>query len=101
MKQFISAAAVSACPLAAQNAPSSKHTDHSSGGASAASRLVSSEVRPDRLFPVLHLRHGGGGNEENWSDTGRAGVILDNLSEWKVWRHALAEFAQKVFQEAH
>ncbi len=23
------------------------------------------------------------------------------VHEWKVWRHALAEFAQKVFQEAH
>jgi enterochelin esterase family protein len=32
-----------------------------------------------RGFPVLYLRHGSGDNEENWSDTGRAGVILDNL----------------------
>lgn len=32
-----------------------------------------------RRFPVLYLRHGSGDNEENWSDTGRAGVILDNL----------------------
>ena len=32
-----------------------------------------------RKFPVLYLRHGSGDNEENWSDTGRAGVILDNL----------------------
>ena len=23
------------------------------------------------------------------------------VHEWKVWRHALAEFAQRVFQEAH
>jgi enterochelin esterase-like enzyme len=23
------------------------------------------------------------------------------VHEWKVWRHALAEFAQKVFQESH
>jgi enterochelin esterase-like enzyme len=34
---------------------------------------------PNRRFPVLYLRHGSGDNEENWSDTGRAGVILDNL----------------------
>jgi enterochelin esterase family protein len=33
----------------------------------------------NRRFPVLYLRHGSGDNEENWSDTGRAGVILDNL----------------------
>jgi enterochelin esterase family protein len=32
-----------------------------------------------RRFPVLYLRHGSGDNEENWSDTGRAGIILDNL----------------------
>jgi len=32
-----------------------------------------------RRFPVLYLRHGSGDTEENWSDTGRAGVILDNL----------------------
>src|SRR5579872_806397 len=34
---------------------------------------------PSRSFPVLYLRHGNGDNEENWSATGRAGVILDNL----------------------
>lgn len=32
-----------------------------------------------RRFPVLYLRHGSGDTEENWSNTGRAGVILDNL----------------------
>jgi enterochelin esterase-like enzyme len=32
-----------------------------------------------RQFPVLYLRHGSGDTEANWSDTGRAGVILDNL----------------------
>jgi enterochelin esterase-like enzyme len=37
------------------------------------------DVEPNRRFPVLYLRHGSGDNEENWSDTGRAGVILDNL----------------------
>jgi enterochelin esterase-like enzyme len=36
-------------------------------------------LEPNRRFPVLYLRHGSGDNEENWSDTGRAGVILDNL----------------------
>jgi enterochelin esterase-like enzyme len=37
------------------------------------------DLEPTRRFPVLYLRHGSGDNEENWSDTGRAGVILDNL----------------------
>ncbi|HLK62610.1 MAG TPA: alpha/beta hydrolase-fold protein [Bryobacteraceae bacterium] len=37
------------------------------------------DSEPSRRFPVLYLRHGSGDNEENWSDTGRAGVILDNL----------------------
>jgi enterochelin esterase-like enzyme len=37
------------------------------------------ELEPNRRFPVLYLRHGSGDTEENWSDTGRAGVILDNL----------------------
>jgi enterochelin esterase-like enzyme len=37
------------------------------------------DLEPGRPFPVLYLRHGSGDNEENWSDTGRAGVILDNL----------------------
>jgi enterochelin esterase-like enzyme len=37
------------------------------------------DIEPNRRFPVLYLRHGSGDTEENWSDTGRAGVILDNL----------------------
>jgi len=37
------------------------------------------DLERNRRFPVLYLRHGSGDNEENWSDTGRAGVILDNL----------------------
>jgi len=37
------------------------------------------DSEPRRRFPVLYLRHGSGDNEGNWSDTGRAGVILDNL----------------------
>ncbi len=37
------------------------------------------DSEPSRRFPVFYLRHGSGDNEENWSDTGRAGVILDNL----------------------
>jgi hypothetical protein len=36
-------------------------------------------AEPNRKFPVLYLRHGSGDSEQNWSDTGRAGVILDNL----------------------
>lgn len=34
---------------------------------------------PRRRFPVLYLRHGSGDTEANWSDDGRAGVILENL----------------------
>ena len=37
------------------------------------------DSEPNRRFPVLYLRHGSGDNEDNWSDVGRAGVILDNL----------------------
>ncbi len=37
------------------------------------------DAEPGRKFPVLYLKHGSGDSEENWSDTGRAGVILDNL----------------------
>lgn len=37
------------------------------------------DSEPARKFPVLYLRHGSGDNEENWSEIGRAGVILDNL----------------------
>lgn len=37
------------------------------------------DTEPDRRFPVLCLRHGSGDNEANWSEDGRAGVILDNL----------------------
>ena len=33
----------------------------------------------DEKFPVLYLRHGGGGNETSWYNEGRAGVIMDNL----------------------
>ena len=36
-------------------------------------------TQPNRKFPVLYLRHGGGDDESNWSKSGRAGVILDNL----------------------
>jgi enterochelin esterase-like enzyme len=30
-------------------------------------------------FPVLYLRHGGGGNETSWYNEGCAGIIMDNL----------------------
>ena len=30
-------------------------------------------------YPVLYLFHGGGGDEEAWSDMGSANVIMDNL----------------------
>ncbi len=32
-----------------------------------------------RKYPALYLRHGSGDTESNWSDDGRAGVILENL----------------------
>ena len=34
---------------------------------------------PDKKYPVLYLRHGGGGNETSWYNEGRAGIIMDNL----------------------
>lgn len=37
------------------------------------------DTQPSRRFPVLYLRHGSGDNEANWSEDGRAGVILENL----------------------
>jgi enterochelin esterase-like enzyme len=37
------------------------------------------DTEPSRRFPVLYLRHGSGDNEANWSEDGRAGIILDNL----------------------
>src|SRR6266705_1469687 len=55
MKQLIAAAIAFACLLAAQDTPRPKNTYHSSGGASAVSRLVSPEVRPDRTI-VFRLR---------------------------------------------
>jgi enterochelin esterase-like enzyme len=30
-------------------------------------------------FPVLYLRHGGGGNETSWYNEGCTGIIMDNL----------------------
>ncbi len=33
----------------------------------------------DQKYPVLYLLHGIGGNELNWTRTGKADVILDNL----------------------
>ncbi len=32
-----------------------------------------------RKYPVLYLRHGGGGNETSWYNEGCAGIIMDNL----------------------
>ncbi|MES1217785.1 MAG: alpha/beta hydrolase-fold protein [Bacteroidota bacterium] len=35
---------------------------------------------PNKHFPVLYLRHGGGDNESSWTqESGRADVILENL----------------------
>jgi enterochelin esterase-like enzyme len=33
----------------------------------------------DTKYPVLYLRHGGGGNETSWYNEGAAGTIMDNL----------------------
>lgn len=35
--------------------------------------------QPNRKFPVLYLRHGGGDSESSWIKDGRADVIMDNL----------------------
>jgi enterochelin esterase-like enzyme len=37
------------------------------------------DSEPASRFPVLYLRHGNGDDEANWTEDGRAGVILDNL----------------------
>lgn len=37
------------------------------------------ESNPDRRYPVLNLRHGGGEDETSWVEIGKANVILDNL----------------------
>ena len=37
------------------------------------------ESEPTRKFPVLYLKHGSGDTESNWSEDGRAGVIMENL----------------------
>lgn len=34
---------------------------------------------PEKEFPVLYLRHGGGDNENSWINDGKAAVIMDNL----------------------
>ncbi len=41
--------------------------------------------KSDEKFPVLYLRHGGGGNETSWYNEGCAPFIMDNLlAEGKV-----------------
>lgn len=37
------------------------------------------EQNPDRRYPVFYLLHGAGGDENAWSELGRATVILDNM----------------------
>jgi len=37
------------------------------------------EADPARKYPVLYLRHGGGGNETSWYNEGCAPIIMDNL----------------------
>ena len=33
----------------------------------------------DKAYPVLYLLHGAGGDENAWSELGRASQIMDNL----------------------
>ncbi len=43
------------------------------------------EQAVDKYYPVLYLRHGGGGNETSWYNEGAVGIIMDNLlAEGKV-----------------
>lgn len=37
------------------------------------------DLNPNQKFPVLYLRHGGGGAEKDWTIEGRADIILENL----------------------
>jgi len=37
------------------------------------------DSQPTKRYPVWYLWHGGGGAQQEWSNNGRAGVILDNL----------------------
>lgn len=37
------------------------------------------ELQPDKRYPVLYLLHGMGGDENAWSELGRAAQIIDNL----------------------
>jgi enterochelin esterase-like enzyme len=37
------------------------------------------ESSPHTRYPVLYLQHGGGGDEDAWSNLGRAPEIMDNL----------------------
>ncbi len=37
------------------------------------------DKNPKKKYPVLYLLHGSGGDEDAWSDLGRASQILDNL----------------------
>jgi len=37
------------------------------------------EANPSKRYPVLYLLHGGGGDENEWLNLGRAAQIMDNL----------------------
>jgi enterochelin esterase-like enzyme len=37
------------------------------------------DTDPSRKYPVLYLKHGGGGNETSWYNEGCAPIIMDNL----------------------
>jgi enterochelin esterase-like enzyme len=36
-------------------------------------------ANPAKKYPVLYLQHGGGGDEDAWTEMGRATIIMDNL----------------------
>jgi hypothetical protein len=82
MKKLIAAAVTSACLLTAQDAPRPKNTYHSSGGASAASRLVSPEVRPDRTI-VFRLRAPEAARV-TLSFAGSKQMVKDDAGVWTV-----------------
>ena len=43
------------------------------------------DSQPDRHYPVLYLQHGAGENETEWTHTGFAAIIADNLiAEGKI-----------------
>src|SRR6202043_753112 len=82
MNQLTAAAVATACLLAAQDASRPKNTYHSSGGASAAPRLASPEVRPDRTI-VFRLR-APEASQVTLSFAGSKPMSKDNAGVWSA-----------------